>query len=79
MQPKFVKRLMKEYNAIVDNPDCPFEAELVNDNIQDWIVTFFGPDDTPYQGLKLRLSIKASVCFLFHFVHPHSFFFLYIG
>ena len=62
MQPKFVKRLTKEYNAIVNNPNCPFEIELVNDNIQDWIVTFPGPDDTPYEGLKLKLSIKAGVC-----------------
>lgn len=61
MNPKIVKRLTKEFQEINQHSDYGIKAELVNNDLKDWVITFKGPDDTPYHDLQFRLSIKFTV------------------
>ena len=61
LKPAFIKRLNKEFADINGNSECGYHATLENNDIQQWIVEFQGPDDTPYEGLKFRLSIHITV------------------
>ena len=61
MNPKIVKRLTKELQEINQHSDYGIKAELVNNDLKDWVITFKGPDDTPYHDLQFRLSVKFTV------------------
>lgn len=61
LKPAFIKRLNKEFADINSNSECGYHATLENNDIQRWVVEFQGPDDTPYEGLKFRLSIHITV------------------
>ena len=61
LKPPFIKRLNKEFADINGNSECGYHATLENNDIQRWVVEFQGPDDTPYEGLKFRLSIHITV------------------
>ena len=68
LKPAFIKRLSKEFADINNNSKCGYKATLEDGDIQNWIVEFQGPEDSPYEGLKFRLRIRitvrtASVCF----------------
>ena len=38
-----------------------FKVTLINDDIQHWLVTFTGPEDTAYAGLVFRLEVTIPV------------------
>lgn len=61
MNPKIVKRLTKELQEINQHSDYGIKAELVNNDLKDWVITFKGPDGTPYHDLQFRLSVKFTV------------------
>lgn len=67
MNPKIIRRLTKEFDEINQHSDYGIKAELVNNDLKDWVITFKGPDDTPYHDLQFRLSIKFTVKCIFLF------------
>ncbi|KAJ1678792.1 Ubiquitin-conjugating enzyme E2 6, partial [Spiromyces aspiralis] len=45
-----VKRLTKEYRAIVQSPPPYITAKPLESNILEWHYVLRGPHDTPYEG-----------------------------
>ena len=58
--PKFLNRLQKEYSNITTSQSL-FKVSLIDEDIQHWLVTFTGPEDTAYAGLEFRLEITIPV------------------
>ena len=58
--PKFLNRLRKEYSNITTSQTM-FKVTLINDDMQHWLVTFTGPEDTAYAGLVFRLEVTIPV------------------
>ncbi len=51
------KRLSKEIKDMTEYGYTEFSFEVNNDNILDWTVLIFGPQDTPYEGGTFKAKI----------------------
>lgn len=60
-----VKRLQKEYGDITINTPDNFSVGLINDNINLWNVTIFGPKNSPYVNGVFNLKITFSSAYPF--------------
>ena len=49
------KRILKELNDI---QGLPLSAEIIDNNIYHWYVSFMGPENTPYQNGIFFLDVK---------------------
>ena len=54
-----MKRLMREFNTLKEYTE--FSCAPNNDNMYDWNVIIYGPNDTPYEGgmFKARLTFTT--------------------
>jgi len=54
------KRLNIELKELQDNPIENCSAGIIDNNINEWCATIFGPSDTPYTGGIFNVLIKFS-------------------
>lgn len=59
MQSRMAKRLQKEYEALSKNNET-FHAELVNNDLKTWVISFEGAKQTIYTGEKFKLQMRFS-------------------
>ena len=59
MQSRMAKRLQKEYESLSKNNET-FQAELVNNDLKTWVVSFEGAKETIYSGEKFKLQLRFS-------------------
>lgn len=75
-----IKRLQKELGAITMKPPANCSAGTVDDNMNHWKATIFGPEGSPYAGGIFELDItfpreypfkSPNVKFLTQLFHPN--------
>lgn len=59
------KRLQKEYEGFSKTNE-PFKAELVNNDLKHWLISFEGAKDTIYEGEKFKLQLRFSEQYVRH-------------
>ena len=74
------KRINKEHNDLIADPNSMLTAAPVNGNIFRWTATLKGPINTPYEGGTFHLNVKfppdypfkpPQICFTTKVYHPN--------